>query len=120
MTEEAGRAGLSTAALVASSAALRARGNALAGADRSLQAVVADAHTTSAIARGRLDAVASEVNDFIEEQDRWALDTPIGARAAQQMLAAKLREIEGVVKAAVNDAAGQQKVLAELLALYAP
>ena len=51
-------------------------------------------------------------------QDEFALDTPVGIRAAHRLLATKLREIHTVVADAVADAEAKTTVLKEMLAHY--
>ncbi|CAJ1494467.1 DUF4226 domain-containing protein [[Mycobacterium] burgundiense] len=115
MAEPGGKA---ASALDARQAALLARHNSVANADRALAAIVADAHQATVAARKRLDDIEAEVEALVSQQDEFALDTPAGMRAAHRLLATKLREIHTVVADAATDAAAKTAVLDELLTHY--
>lgn len=90
----------------------------LRNADQALLSVVNDAHVSHSAARKQLDRIESEVEALVTDQGRGALDTPSGVRAAQRLLAVKLREIHAVVGEAAAEAAGRAAVLDELRTHY--
>jgi hypothetical protein len=97
MAEEAG---LSIDAIRDKQAALSRRHAGAADADRALAAALADVHAATVDGVRRLDAIAAEIDRAVENQAALALDTAVGARAFQEFLLAKQREILAVVSGA--------------------
>ena len=92
--------GGSVEAIGARQAALSARHQASAEADRALVEALAAAHAATVEGIGRLDAIAAEIDGAVTNQAALALDTAMGAREFQKFLIAKQQEISAVVSQA--------------------
>lgn len=95
---------------------LSARQRTAAEADAALSDVLGDAHTAAVEGRARVDEIAAQIEDWVADQNAFAVDTPMGARELQRLLLSKQRELADVVAEAYRDDADRQ---AKLNALYA-
>ncbi|MGH3563137.1 MAG: DUF4226 domain-containing protein [Mycobacterium sp.] len=112
------QSGPSVAAIQAKQAALSARHSRAADTDHVLAEALQGAHGTAVAARNRLDAIAAEIDDCVQNQAALAVDTPLGARELQKLLIAKHRELIAVVEEAYHDDAAKQALLESLRARY--
>lgn len=108
-------AGDSAEVLAAARRSLAARDAELADADRALIAAVADAHAVAVESIGRIDAIASDVENAATDQPK---DSPAGAREVGRHLVARNREITEVVSAAKAVADAKTVALKELTERY--
>jgi hypothetical protein len=95
-------------------AALSARHEAAADADRLLAEALAKAHSVTVQSLQRLDAIAAEIDSAVANQGALALDTAMGAREFQKFLIAKQQEISAVVSQA-RDVDGATRAAMEKL-----
>jgi Domain of unknown function (DUF4226) len=96
------QAGGSASALAATQGALSVRRNAVAAADQTLAAALAEAHQLTIEALRKLDTIEAEIESAVARQHLLALDTPEGAREFQRFLVAKQHDISSVVTDAVR------------------
>ena len=111
--------GPSVSAIQARQSALASQRGTAADADRVLADVLASAHAASRESIRRLDAIAEEIDRAAIDRADLALDTPMGAREFQTLLAAKQREISAVVADAHEFDHAKRVVLDGLRAQYA-
>jgi hypothetical protein len=107
--------GDSSEALAAARRSLAARDAELADADRALIDAVADAHAMAVESIGRIDTIASAVENAATDQPK---DNPAGAREVGRYLVAKNREIAEVVSEAKAAAEAKTIALKELTERY--
>lgn len=112
------QSGPSLTALQAAEAALSARQNAAADADRVLGDALRSAHAATITARRRLDAIAAELDDCARRRVEFAADTPLGAHEFQRFLVAKHRELIAIVTEARGDDGAKRARLESLLPQY--
>jgi hypothetical protein len=112
------QSGPSVDAIQAKQAALSARHDTVADADRVLADTVLGAHAATVATRDRLDAIAAEIDDCVQNQAAFAVATPLGAREFQKFLIAKHRELISIVVEARRDDAARQVLLESLRPQY--
>lgn len=112
------QSGPSMAAVRAMTAALSARRDTAADADRVLVDAVRGAHAATVAARRRLDAIGAEIDDCVRHQAAFAVDTPLGAHEFQRVLLAKHRELIAIAAEAQRDDAAKRALLESLRAQY--
>jgi hypothetical protein len=117
MADQSGR---SVDALKARQAALSARHTAAADADRVLEETILSARAATVAARDRLDDIAAEIDDCVQNQAAFAVDTALGARELQKFLIVKHRELIAIVTEAHRDDAAKRAVLESLQPKYTP
>lgn len=112
------QAGSSADALQARQAALAMQHSAAADADRVLVDALVSTHAATVEGVSRLDAIAAEINDAVQNQAALAVDTPMGAREFQRFLIAKQREIMAIVSHAHELDSAKKTVLETLRSQY--
>lgn len=110
--------GASVDAIGARQAALAARHDGVAEADRALAEALDAAHAATAAGLARLDAIGREIDDAVEHQVDLAADTASGASEFQRFLIAKQREIIAVIAGARDDDDAKAALLRSLLHQY--
>ena len=112
------QSGPTLAAIRARQAALSDRYRTAAETDQALVRALQAVHHGAAAARERLDALGAEIDACVRDPDRFAADTPIGAREIHRFLLTRHRELVDVLTAAQHDAAEQRTLLRSLVAGY--
>jgi len=97
--------------------ALAQRKSAAAQVDLQVVTAVLNAHASHADGVAELDRLQREIEDAVAA--RVDLDTPGGARAFQQYLIGRLRDIRAVVETAGLDSGSRAALAAALAAMYA-
>jgi Domain of unknown function (DUF4226) len=116
MAEQAGNTG---AAIQARLAALSARYDTAADADRVLADALAAAHAATVDSVNRLDAITAEIDRAVQNQAALAIDTGMGALEFQKFLIARQREIITVVSRAHDLDSVKKAALEALRSHYA-
>ncbi len=110
--------GHSATAIAASSSALAIHHAGVAEADRALSEALLAAHAATVEGLRRLDAIETDIESAVAQQDTLALDTAAGALQLQRFLLAKHREIIDIVEQTAADAEAKRAVLQGLLSRY--
>ena len=116
MTEQTGPA---ADAATARRAALAARHDSVAEADRALIEALTAAHAATVEGIARLDAIQQEIDEAVARQIELAVDTPAGGLNFQRFLLAKQREISAIISQARQQDADQRARLESLSSEYA-
>lgn len=109
----------SVSAMQTRQAALAAQYATVTDADRTLVDALVTAHAATVEGTARLDAIAAEIGQAVQNQATLALDTPAGAREFQRFLIAKQREIIAIVAHAHELDAAKKAAVKALPAQYA-
>jgi hypothetical protein len=109
----------SLAAIQERQAALGRQHTAAAEADRVLTDALASAHVVIREGVSRLDAIAAEIDQAVQNQALLAVDTPMGACEFQKYLVAKQHQVAAVVASARELDRTKKAVLQSLRAQYA-
>jgi hypothetical protein len=112
------QSGPSVAGIEAKQAMLSARHHTAADADHVLADTLLGARAATVAARDRLDAIATEIDECVQNQNTLAVDTSLGAREFRKFLIAKHRELIAIVVGARRDDAARQALLESLRAQY--